>query len=153
MITVSKEIRFEAGHRLVNDYPGKCKHAHGHSYVAIITMELNEGVSLNKYGFVKDYGDFKEVKDWVDDNWDHSFLVARTDFTMRKFLEENEQRHWIFNDSNPTAEAMAKELYHRSSGILNDTCATVTEVRLKETATSEAVYNEVKRFAETSCGH
>jgi len=136
---VSKELKFEAAHRLINGYPGNCKNIHGHSYIAIVEMGLSSKATLNKYGFVKDFGDFKDLRKWVDDNWDHAFLVNIADDSMIRFLREEEQRHYIFKD-NPTAEHMCIILFDIASQILNDVCSTVTSVKIYETTTSEAVY-------------
>ena len=138
---ITKTIKWEAGHRLAKGYPGNCQHVHGHSYVATIEMSLVHGSSLNKYGFVKDFNDFKELKTWVDDNWDHAFLVASDDVEMREFLDKNEQRQYIFNN-NPTAEYIAQKLYEVAGELLNDYCSKVTKVIINETATSEAIYEK-----------
>ncbi len=140
---ITKTVKWEAGHRLAKDYPGNCQHVHGHSYVATIEMTLTAR-ALNKFGFVKDFNDFKEVKTWIDDNWDHAFLVASDDVPMREFLKANEQRTFIFED-NPTAENIAKILFGKASDILNDGCSEVTKVIINETATSEAIYTKPKQ--------
>lgn len=141
---ISKTIRFEAGHRLVRGYPGNCQHAHGHSYV--ITVEMDSVGRLNRYGFVKDFNDFKPLKEWIDTNWDHAFLVAKEDTSMLNFLRDNNQRHYEF-DSNPTAEYIAEKMFDVASGLLNDEFSKVTKVLVNETATSEAVYSTADRTA------
>jgi len=138
---ITKSVKWEAGHRLAKEYPGNCQHVHGHSYVATIEMTLVEGSSLNKYGFVKDFNDFKTVKKWIDDNWDHAFLVASDDIEMREFLDNNKQRQYVFN-TNPTAEYIAQKLFDVSADLLNDYCSKVTKVIVNETATSEAIYEK-----------
>jgi 6-pyruvoyltetrahydropterin/6-carboxytetrahydropterin synthase len=135
---ISKQIKWEAGHRLAHGYPGNCQHVHGHSYIATIEMEL-VGKKLNQFGFVKDFGDFKQLKNWVDDNWDHAFLVANDDTSMLNFLKENKQRLYIFAE-NPTAEYIAQELFEVAKTMLNDQYSRVVAVKVNETATSEAVY-------------
>lgn len=134
---ISKTLKFEAGHRLAKGYPGNCQHAHGHSYV--VTVEMDSLGTLNHYGFVKDFGDYKPLKEWIDANWDHAFLVAREDKVMLDFLLENDQRHFIFEE-NPTAENIAAKLFAVASELLNDNYSKVTVIKVNETATSEAVY-------------
>lgn len=141
---IAKQLKFEAGHRLAKGYPGNCQHVHGHSYIVTVEMVLT-GKALNKYGFVKDYNDFKPLKEWVDTNWDHAFLVAQEDKSMLTFLVDNNQRHYIFAD-NPTAEAISVELFKIASDMLNDEFAAVTTVFVKETATSEATYTAADHF-------
>lgn len=137
---ISKTIRFEAGHRLAKGYPGNCQHIHGHSYV--VTVEMDSLGPLNKFGFVKDFNDFKSLKDWIDTNWDHAFLVAKEDTTMLDFLRENDQRHFEF-ENNPTAENIAEKLFSVAGSLLNDDFSKVTKVLVNETVTSEAVYTSV----------
>lgn len=137
-MNISKTIRFEAGHRLAKGYPGNCQHIHGHSYVATVEMKSTTQ-HLNNYGFVKDFNDFKNLKEWIDSNWDHAFLVNREDLPMLDFLKVNDQRHFIF-ESNPTAELIAKELFKVASELLNDDGSQVCRVLINETSTSEAEY-------------
>lgn len=135
---ISKTIRFEAGHRLAKGYPGNCQHVHGHSYVA--TVEMVSLGHLNKFGFVKDFNEFKPLKEWIDTNWDHAFLVSKDDTSMLDFLRENDQRHYEF-ENNPTAEFIAEKLFSIASKLLNDDYSMVSTVLINETATSEAVYS------------
>lgn len=148
-MTVSKQFDFEAAHRLVQGYPGNCKHIHGHSWNVVITMKLLPGSDLNKYGFVRDYADFKQIKEWVMDNWDHSMLVSCEDKKMLRFLRANDQRHYVFI-GNPTSENIASTLFSYASKILDDGRTEVFEVRIKETCTSEAIVR--KEDCDGTCG-
>jgi len=136
---VSKELRFEAGHRLINGYPGNCRNLHGHSYVVTIEMTSQKRL-LNDYDFVKDFGEFKPLKQWIDDNWDHSLIIASKDSSLIEFVEKENQRHYIIN-GNPTAENMCIDLFKVAGLLLNDDWAVVTAVKVYETTTSEAVYS------------
>ena len=129
---------------MAKNYPGNCQHIHGHSY--IVTVEMDSLGTLNKYGFVKDFNDFKPLKEWVDANWDHAFLVYREDTTMLDFLIDNDQRHYIFTE-NPTAEFIAAKMFAVASDLLNDDFSKVTAVKVNETATSEAVYTYIDSLA------
>jgi 6-pyruvoyltetrahydropterin/6-carboxytetrahydropterin synthase len=140
---ISKQLKFEAGHRLAKGYPGNCQHIHGHSYT--VTVEMISLGKLNNYGFVKDFNDFKPLKTWIDDNWDHAFLVAKEDKVMLDFLRENDQRHYEF-ENNPTAEYIAAKLFEVASKLLNDKFSSVTKVLVNETATSEAEYTSADHY-------
>ena len=71
-LTVMRRIRFCAGHRLVG-HDGKCIHFHGHNYVAefYVTGETQDDI-----GRIIDFGVLKKkFKGWIDDNWDHAFVL------------------------------------------------------------------------------
>jgi len=57
MFNVSREIDFCYGHRLLN-YPGKCRHLHGHNGRAVITFAA---AALDQRGMVLD---FSEINAW-----------------------------------------------------------------------------------------
>ena len=72
MYTISKEFHFSASHQLVGlpaEHP--CSRLHGHNYV--VTVEL-KSETLNKVGFVKDYRELQEIKDFIDQKLDHRHL-------------------------------------------------------------------------------
>ncbi|MES9980951.1 MAG: 6-carboxytetrahydropterin synthase, partial [Candidatus Thiodiazotropha sp. 6PLUC5] len=58
MYTVTKEIHFCYGHRLLN-HKGKCRHLHGHNATAVIHLESKQ---LDELGMVCD---FSEIGDYV----------------------------------------------------------------------------------------
>lgn len=138
---VSKQLKWEAAHRLVHGYPGNCSQLHGHSYTATVVME-SVG-SLNRFGFVKDFNEMKVLKQWVDSFWDHATLVSSEDAPLLEWLEANKQRYYII-DHNPTAEILGATLFSKAQGLLNDEFSNVVEVRINETCTSETVVTSGK---------
>ncbi|MBS1715950.1 MAG: 6-pyruvoyl tetrahydropterin synthase family protein [Armatimonadetes bacterium] len=79
-VTVSKEFRWEMGHRL--PYHPLCRNVHGHSYrmVVEVTGEPDEG------GMVVDFGDIAACVRPIVDRMDHAFMLDPTDSAMREFL-------------------------------------------------------------------
>ena len=76
MPTVTRKLEWDSGHRVLN-HGGKCRHLHGHRYVAEITVEATQ---LNDLGMVVDFSLIKErVGKWIDENWDHNFLAHPED--------------------------------------------------------------------------
>jgi len=131
MYTVSREIDFCYGHRLLN-YDGKCKHLHGHNGRAVITVGAD---SLDDRGMVFDFSDIKQVvSKWIDDNLDHRMILNREDPVVPMLQEMNEPLHLI--DTNPTAETIAQLIYDytASQGF------PVVEVLLWETPKCFATY-------------
>lgn len=137
---VSKQIKWEAAHRLVHGYPGNCSQLHGHSYVATVTMQSTNN-TLNYYGFVKDFNDMKVLKDWVDKNWDHGTFVCSQDQSLMSWLVDNNQRCFIF-DNNPTAEIIGLQLISKARDLLDDSFSKVVIVKINETCSSEAIISK-----------
>lgn len=116
MIQVTRRIQFCAGHRLLH-HEGRCRHVHGHNYVALLTAETEPGAAergdlaaLDAVGRVVDFAVLKErIGGWIDRHWDHQFLVHRADAELLEFLRATQQPHYVL-DLNPTAEAMADHL-------------------------------------------
>ena len=57
MFRVTREIEFCYGHRLLN-YEGKCRHLHGHTGRAVITLQ---GSELDARGMLVDFAEIKRT--------------------------------------------------------------------------------------------
>jgi len=145
-----RRIKFCAGHRLYK-HGGKCEHFHGHNYVAdfFVTGDTQDSV-----GRVVDFAELKtRCKGWLDENWDHSFLISESDDNARKALQMVVPSRFFEMPYNPTAENMAKYL-------LEEVCPTALEgtggrairVRIWETDESyaEAIVDEVSGLVSTA---
>ena len=129
MIKATRIIEFDAGHRLLR-HESKCAHIHGHRYKAEIHCEAPE---LDAVGRVIDFSVIKElVGSWVDEEWDHAFLVNVKDQVMWRFLDEQRQKHYVM-PCEPTAENMAAHLLEQARHLLKDKGVRVVLVRLWET--------------------
>ncbi|TLQ47789.1 6-pyruvoyl trahydropterin synthase family protein [Streptomyces marianii] len=74
MLTISKEFHFSASHqldRLPEGHP--CARMHGHNYILVIEL-TSAPDELTDAGFVRDYRDLAEFKDWIDSALDHRHL-------------------------------------------------------------------------------
>ena len=106
MFSVSREIDFCYGHRLLN-YAGKCRHLHGHNGRVIITFEAS---GLDDRGMVLDFSEIKRVVSrWIDENLDHRMILQRADPAVPALQDMNEPLYLI--DVNPTAENIAKLIF------------------------------------------
>ena len=131
MYTVSKEIHFCYGHRLLN-YDGKCAHPHGHN--GKIAIEL-EAAKLDRRGMVYDFGDIKEIiQVWVDRELDHKMILKKKDPLVQLLKEINEPVFLM--DENPTAEALAKLIFDYGRGKKLQ----ISKVTFWETPSSFATY-------------
>ena len=130
-LQLMRRIKFCAGHRL-SGHGGKCEHFHGHNYVAefIVTGREQDAV-----GRVIDFADLKNrCKGWLDEHWDHSFLVWREDHNAIAALKSVQPSRMFLMPYNPTAENMAKFLLEEvCPNLLAGTGAQATAVRIWET--------------------
>jgi 6-pyruvoyltetrahydropterin/6-carboxytetrahydropterin synthase len=118
MYRITKDFTFSAGHflhDLPEDHP--CARQHGHNYTVRIVLEAQ---GLNEVGFVRDYGELKRFGAWLDLNFDH------------RNLNDNEEHI----GGNPTAENMARAIYHVAANMFPET----TAIGVSETAKTWAWY-------------
>lgn len=109
-ITCTRKIHFSSGHRILN-HEGKCANAHGHNYDAHIFAEAEK---LDSLGRVIDFSVLKnKVGSWIDQHWDHTFLVFEEDLEMIRALRAlTTPKQPFICPFNPTAENMADFLLH-----------------------------------------
>lgn len=72
MYGISKEFHFSASHQLFGlsaDHP--CSRLHGHNYRVRIELKSDH---LNDAGFVRDYRDLNDFKEYLDAHIDHRHL-------------------------------------------------------------------------------
>ncbi len=133
MYTITKEVYFCYGHRLMN-HPGKCRNLHGHSVKASITIMADQ---LNDQGMVCDFADIKDCAEkYIDQQLDHNFLLHKDDAIIPILEQQNER--FLALDEHPTAEVLAKMIFQhlKSAGFQVD------QVALWETASASACYRE-----------
>ena len=114
--TIFKEFVFEAAHRLPNvPYGHKCGRLHGHSF----KFALEIGGDVDPFtGFIKDFGEVKELIKPIYDSLDHNYLND------------------IDGLSNPTSENLSKWIYDKAKALdIN-----VVSVKVWETCTCGATY-------------
>jgi len=106
MFSVSRELDFCYGHRLLR-HGGKCRHLHGHSARAIVTLQAAE---LDACGMVVDFAEIKRlVGGWIDEQLDHRMILQRVDPMVDILQREGEPLYLM--DEPPTAENLAKLIY------------------------------------------
>ena len=155
-LTIMRRIKFCAGHRLMN-HGGKCENFHGHNYVADFFVQGDE---QDDVGRVIDFSDLKRrVKGWLDEHWDHSFLIHKDDDNARRALEMVKPHRIFVMPYNPTAENMAKYLLEEMCPeALAGSGAKACRVRIWETdesyaeASLDSVERETSVFSELSIG-
>lgn len=123
-------IRISTGHR-IRHHEGKCSRPHGHNYE--ITIEVSG--TLTEEGWVVDKG---IVTDIVDE-WDHRFLLEKSDPLADAFEEAGEGDSLLLLDHPPTAEVMSLELERKLEAELPENVSEAS-VTVRETGELCATY-------------
>ena len=63
------------GHRQYKD-KGHCSFVHGYGRYVELTFNCAE---RDEKGWVMDFGDLKDIKKWLEEQWDHRLLLAHDD--------------------------------------------------------------------------
>lgn len=116
------------------NHAGKCRHLHGHSVKAAISVRQEQ---LNDQGMVCDFADIREtVEVFIDKCLDHNFLLHKDDPIIPMLIANNER--FLALDEHPTAEVLSKMIYQH----LKQAGFNVAQVVLWETASAYACYQE-----------
>ena len=119
MYIIKKEFHFCASHQLKGlpeNHP--CGRMHGHNYIVIMELQSEK---LDENGFVLDYGELKDIEEFLNSVFDHRHL----NYSMSK---------------NPTAENIAKYIFDSFRTLYPQLIA----VTVKETPKTEATYRHEK---------
>lgn len=132
MLTITREFRFEAAHRLHLSHLdfdenkgifGNCAKIHGHSYRLQVTLQGTP----NAYGWLLDFSELKQiVKGHVLSEYDHADLNA-----LGEFLH-----------IPPTAENMARAIFFRLKPLLEGENYRLFRVTVFETPDAWASWEE-----------
>lgn len=147
-VQVTKNIKWEMGHRL-SLHKGKCHNIHGHSYRASVLVEAK---GFDENGMVTDFYNYKPLKEWVDVNFDHAFMINSNDPIKDRItsLAEEFNMKLVLVNFEPTAENIAKTIliqaYKYFDGRVGDSSKEhsyfVKQVQVWETADCSAIYTD-----------
>ncbi len=106
-ISIMRKVDFCAGHRLM-DHEGKCANLHGHNYLIEFHVIAD---CTDELGRVVDFAVIKKLfKGWIEDHWDHGFLLWDRDHQAIEALRQVEPNRIYLLPYNPTAENIARYL-------------------------------------------
>jgi len=115
---ITRKFEWDSGHRVLG-HEGKCRHLHGHRYVAEVTVEAPE---LDMIGRVIDFSELKSIiGGWIDTQWDHNILLHEADPLLDVSPESSVwggKKPYIMLAGNPTAENMVQILFNVASNLL-----------------------------------
>ncbi|AGF48966.1 6-pyruvoyl trahydropterin synthase family protein [Candidatus Kinetoplastidibacterium galati] len=109
MISISRKLEFDAGHRIPN-HNGKCSNIHGHRYSLIVTLEgeVSKESSSSDHGMLMDFADVKLLAlEHIINIWDHAFLVSYDDYEILNLLKSLPNHKTVILDKVPTVENLA----------------------------------------------
>lgn len=102
---VSKSFEFDAAHRLhILGPEEKCHNIHGHRYK--LTLEIDAQVSFPK-GMVVDFNDLSKIKAKIDEEFDHSLLIAEKDTQLLEVAQSLDTKNKVMPIVATTTEEMA----------------------------------------------
>ncbi len=138
MLTITRKLEFDAGHR-IPDHRSQCRNLHGHRYVLHITLE-GRPVDLDGHaanGMILDFSDVKRIaEENLVDKWDHAFLVYENDKSVRDFLESLPNHKTVVLPKVPTAENLASIAFGLLKNVYADfygNALALKKVRIYET--------------------
>jgi 6-pyruvoyltetrahydropterin/6-carboxytetrahydropterin synthase len=116
------------------EHAGKCRHLHGHSVKAAITVNAE---SLNEQGMVCDFAEISAAAaEYIDRQLDHNLLLHKDDPLLPALVSAGER--FLALDEHPTAEYLAKLIF----GYIASRGYNVKSVTLWETSSACATYSE-----------
>ncbi len=136
MLTINKIFYFEAAHAIA-DYPGVCRHVHGHRY------ELHVGVTSHQLtdGMIIDLKLLKKlVNELVIDKFDHALILSETNTTKNKIPDSAPDQRLVILQVEPTVEYLILEIKNRIEQNLPENIQLVN-LKLYETRDSYAEWN------------
>ena len=113
-------------------HAGKCRHLHGHSVKAAITVSA---AALNEEGMVCDFSEISAIAHrYIDEVLDHNLLLHREDPIIPTLIENGER--FLALEEHPTAEYLAKLIFDQVKARGFD----VKRVTLWETTSASASF-------------
>jgi 6-pyruvoyltetrahydropterin/6-carboxytetrahydropterin synthase len=130
-IIITKEYRWEMGHRLSNHTEG-CQNLHGHSYRLVVALTGTN----NSDGMVFDFGDISRIVRPIIEQLDHSTMLHHDDQPLVEFLQSQSMKLTL-TPFHPTTEELGQWLINQiAEEIGNPSNIQELSITLFETATS-----------------
>ena len=140
-LALVRQLKFCAGHRLYR-HESKCAFFHGHNYrVDVEVVGSGGGTEVDSVGRIVDFSLIKKrMLGWLDDHWDHGFLIYEEDENALAAIKMVQPTKYFVMPCNPTAENMARYLLEVvAPNVLRDLGVVARKVIVWETDESCAV--------------
>jgi 6-pyruvoyltetrahydropterin/6-carboxytetrahydropterin synthase len=102
-VSITLTFRWPMGHRILGlvGAGAKCKNVHGHNWTADVELPNDDGAL--EFGAVK-----QVIGGWIDERWDHGFMLAESD-PFLDWLLDNNMKHYCV-PCRPDTECVARTL-------------------------------------------
>lgn len=148
-VLISKEIEFDAGHRVMT-HGSKCRSPHGHRYKVQVEISgpVDEDESSTTFGMITDFGTLKEMlTELIHDPLDHAMIIYKGDRPLLTAMSatyyggygEAPWKTYVF-PYMPTAENIARWCWEQMDKNIDKELFHLTMVTVWETPTSIARY-------------
>ncbi len=144
MVTLNKIFTFDMAHALEN-YPGKCRHIHGHTYILHVSVS---GKILDQRGAPLDgmIADFTDIKQWVKseviETFDHALVLRQNSEHANMNWSELNWTRILLTSYQPTCENIMLDIRDRLIKRI-PTGLELVQLRLYETPTSYAEWKVI----------
>jgi 6-pyruvoyltetrahydropterin/6-carboxytetrahydropterin synthase len=135
---IAKTFTVESGH-LLTKHLGGCRFPHGHSRTIEIVVTSD---TLDANDMVCDFKSLKAAAATVVERFDHTFALNTADPRFTELRNAYQERVIAFENTDPTSEILAREIYQAVRDRLNVPHVRLERVRVTETASSWAEYWE-----------
>ena len=131
------------GHRQWRD-KGHCSYIHGYGRYVRLTFEASK---LDICGWGMDFGDLRDIKRWIESEWDHNVLIAADDPLIPE-LKKLEEVGGIYlnilpDGYYPGIEESCRYLYDMINPMIKEKTnnrVEITRVEIWETEKNQAEY-------------
>jgi 6-pyruvoyltetrahydropterin/6-carboxytetrahydropterin synthase len=143
MVTLNKIFTFDMAHALEN-YPGKCRHIHGHTYILHVSVS---GKILDQLGAPLDgmIADFTDIKQWVKseviETFDHALVLRQNSEHANMNWSELNWTRILLTSYQPTCENIMLDIRDRLTKKI-PVGLELVQLRLYETPTSYAEWKK-----------
>lgn len=114
MYRVCKSFTVESGH-LLSKHPGVCRFPHGHSRRVDVVLASER---LDERDMVCDFKAIKLAVESFIERFDHSTAINSADPRLPLLREAGGERLVVFDNEDPTTEAMARAVFEHLAGVL-----------------------------------
>jgi 6-pyruvoyltetrahydropterin/6-carboxytetrahydropterin synthase len=143
MVTLNKIFTFDMAHALEN-YPGKCRHIHGHTYILHVSVagQILDHPGAPLDGMIADFTDIKQwVKSEVIETFDHALVLRQNSEHANMNWSELNWTRILLTSYQPTCENIMLDIRDRLTKKI-PVGLELVQLRLYETPTSYAEWKK-----------